>query len=1107
MTDDITEPMLLNYIEEEFRHSNQSNIQLTSYNYLINYSLQRIIEEEQTITIPLENDMTYKVIFSDVLVQSPTLIEEDRTRRTDLTPAEARLRDLTYDSNVCVNIIEVITQKIDDKDEEIEKRTHNCISIAKIPTMIKSCKCNLYNKSKKEIIESGECKYDEGGYFIIKGKERVLVTQERANYNTIFVYKQKNTSKYIYQAEIRSMSNETGHSVLVKAMIKNNKELYFSLPYITQEIPCGIVFKALGFMTKKDITSLIGSKYNDIIKYIYRSAYQIKTQENALEYIGQYSMHNISKDKKIAYTKQILENELFPHAGIYTTNKERGLFLGYMLYKLIAVYRGDNVADDRDNIANKRFEVSGILIAELFRSLYKRLIRSIIPILTKRQDILITLSRNNSITHGILYCFSTGNWGIKKNAYIRTGVSQILCRLSYSAGISHTRRIIIPIGKEGKNTKIRQLHASQYGFICPTETPEGQSSGIVKNFALTTILSNRIPVIYVKDIIENVKTIIPIYELEFDSISENTYKVFLNGIWLGITNNMLYTIGNLRSLRYNGILHPHISISCDTHIYEINIYTDEGRVLRPLLPIGDDGKIKVTKDDLERYTYKELVEQNKIIYLDSAEIITYVIAMYPHEINEYPQYSFDFCELHPSFVLGIAASTIPYPDHTPSPRNTYQASMAKQAMSIYAMSNEIRTDTVVHLLQYPQIPLVNTHAARCHNMDIMGSGINAIIAICCYTGFNQEDSIIVSKSAIDKGLFRSFLYRSYTASEKKHNTNSFEKIGIPPIDIRKKSYNYQKLDSDGIIFEGKTVNTGDIIIGKMVTTLSKKTNKTTVIDTSIAVKEGEVGIIDKVFMSKTPDGYLMVKVKIRSLRIPEIGDKLASREAQKGIIGMVYSTEDLPFNDEGITPDIIVNTHCIPSRMTINYLLESIGAKSILDDDGFCDCTPFSENSTGIVNKLMEQLQKNGYEKYGRETLYCGFSGELLESQVFMGPVYYQRLKHLVGDKIHARDFGKVQSLTRQPMEGRSREGGLRLGEMERDILIAYGVSRFLNERLFDMSDPYVMHVCKNCGNTSATIDECHVCNHDIIAKKKIPYASKLLIQQLQAMNFKVEIY
>ena len=322
---------------------------------------------------------------------------------------------------------------------------------------------------------------------------------------------------------------------------------------------------------------------------------------------------------------------------------------------------------------------------------------------------------------------------------------------------------------------------------------------------------------------------------------------------------------------------------------------------------------------------------------------------------------------------------------------------------------------------------------------------------------------------------------------------------------QKNHYNYQKLDERGIIQIGERVEEGDVLVGRVMSHI-KKSGENVETDTSVIARKGEDGVVDKVFISKSPSGYFLVKVKMRNLRIPEIGDKFASRHAQKGTCGMVFRQEDMPFSADGIVPDIIMNPHAIPSRMTINWLLECLGGKSGVIKDEVRYATPFTSHSTNAVGNLRDKLRDCGFNQNGNEILYNGFTGEPLKVDIFMGPVYYQRLKHLVKDKIHARDHGNVQSLTRQPLEGRSRNGGLRFGEMERDCIISHGASAFLKERLFDMSDPYAMNLCTKCGEIASSDKTCRKCKHDRLQKTAVPYAFKLLMQELMAIGMKISI-
>ena len=1088
-------------------------IQLHSFNDYINNGIQSVIDNESDIKIEQSNNQKYIVHFGTISINSPSIIEDDRTLKI-IYPSNARQRDLNYDASILCDITETLYEN----DKIIEQHIHHKVCIGRTPIMVMSDKCNLYNLSKQSKISKLECENDNGGYFIIRGIERVIVAQLRGNYNQVMVFKQKEGEKYSFISEIRSMSEETGHSVQVKTYIgSNNRTILISLPYIKDPIEVGIIFKAFGYVTDEDIENLIGKNEHTekYIKYILRDSFFIETQHDALCYIGQFAIHIIPKEKRKNYGLQVVETEIFPHLGISSSNIEKALFIGYMINKLILTKLKIRNIDDRDNYANKRVETSGMLCTELFRTLFKRYLNTIKMQIEKKQakcDIISIVSRLNTITNGLKYCFSTGNWGVQKNAYIRTGVSQVMSRLTYGATLSHMRRVIFPIGKEGKNAKIRQIHTSQFGYICPSETPEGATAGIVLNFSLLCTVTTKIPTTIIKEIVENMKTIHLIKDIQLNTIVHYTY-IFINGILIGMTNDTVSFINEFTHLKNTKIIHQNVSISYDITNNEIKIYCDAGRCIRPLFTVGPNGLNIIKKDGT---VWNELVYKNLIKYVDNSELENHVVALNPSLINTQDKQT--LCEIHPSMLLGVMGNIIPFPDHSPSPRNCYQCSMGKQAIGMYALSYKHRTDTITHVLDYPQKPLVSTLPSQFMGFNEMPSGINAIVAILSYTGYNQEDSVILNKAAIERGMFTVTSYRTISDIEKKNNISIFETICIPPSSttgllqknhgyFKRKYYDYSMLDDRGIVKKGTHVKKGDVIIGKILTTISKTEEKKT--DISVIIKQGEEGIVDSIYFSITPNGYKLVKVVIRHQRIPEIGDKVASRAAQKGTIGAIYNQEDMPFTADGITPDIIINPHCIPSRMTTNQLMECVLGKACSLNGTYGDATPWSSNNTtDIICDLLSSagLQNKSYNKYGWEKLTNGFTGECIKAKVFIGPTYYQRLKHMVADKMHARSKGHVTTLTRQPLEGRSRDGGLRFGEMERDCMIAHGTSRFLKDRLFDCSDPYTIKICDKCGIISSNKSECKSCKMDNITTCNIPYASKLLIQELIAMGIKISI-
>lgn len=1095
----LTEDHIRNIITSHTRTIGLVDHQIKSYENFLTHGIEETLSENQ-ITVG-----GYTVGFSDVHIPKPSVTEHDRTNRI-LIPSEARIRDLTYDSPVYVNV--KITEK-NETENTTNTTTNHRVEICRMPIMLRTRFCHLHDTTKEMRVRMKECEYDNGGYFIVKGNERVIVSQLRSSYNVILVFEGA-TEKHELTAETRSMSESTGHSVNIKANIGvDNRTIDFTLPHIKDNIPAAVVFSALGYNTAEEIGKLIDLECEEVDKYIrfmIRDGYVEDGSGGACKYIGERALYPVKSTDYESYGRQIVGVESLPHMGANTSNKSKALFFGHMIHKLLATKLGMRSIDDRDDYANKRVETTGILCNELFKQLFKKFKDSFVSAVEKKKkgtvDIVSLITRNNTITVGIRHCFSTGNWGVPKTSYTRPGVSQILSRLSYGATLSHCRRLSIPVGKEVKNAKIRQINATQIMYICPCETPEGQPVGIVLNLTMMARVSEKTPTYLLKQIVEKCDAFVDIDE---DSSEENDTKVFVNGVLVGFTYDPDGICDELRTARTQGVFPSDVSIGYNDSDQEIYISSDAGRLIRPVFNVEDD---KLTIDLEDGTDWDTLVRTNKVTYLDNMEINNKVIAFSQKELGKYKA---DHCEISPSMILGVMGSIIPWPDHSQSPRNCYQTSMGKQAMSMYALSFKHRTDTISHVLGYPQRPIVSTHQSGLMGFNEMPSGVNAIVAIACYTGFNQEDSVIINKSAIQRGLFGATSYRTHTDREKKHGIYSSEKIGCPPLNNRKMDASYALLGDDGIVMErfpnggSVYVNRGDVIVGKYFLDSSKGDTEI-VNDTSLVVKKGEEGYIDRVIRTITPDGDLMVKIVIRTDRTPEVGDKFASRAAQKGTCGMQYNQEDMPFTSEGIVPDIIINPHCIPSRMTINQLMESVLGKACVLSGEFGDATPFTgEDNEDLGQKICSKLGLHGYERTGKEVLMNGMTGESMGSY-FIGPVYYQRLKHLVGEKMHARASGPVTTLTRQPLEGRSRDGGLRFGEMERDAMISHGNSMFLKERLCDQSDPYKAPICTGCGNISTTKTKCMTCGNDKIAMVGMPYASKLVLQELNAMCIKTKI-
>jgi DNA-directed RNA polymerase II subunit RPB2 len=1078
-------------VQKIFQEETFIKSQLDSYNYFLFEGINSILTSNK---INYEN---YTISFYSPFIDKPYFINEKLNIKSYMYPNQARLRNLSYSAELYCDV---------DVYDNVNAVTNTLtkIHIATVPIMVLSQGCNLYNCP--DIRKFDECEYDQGGYFIIEGKERVLVSQDRLNFNSIYVFKSKPPSRNLYYCEIRSVSPTK--SIILNIGIKPNLceiELEIS-NYVSAPIPVGIFLKALGIIDVDEITFIVtgGDKalYPFASTVLFESMW-IRTQEEAIKWLSE-------KFQKISI-QYVFSTLLFPH--LHSKASEiQAVFIGIMCQKLFQVCVGSRKVDNKDSYVNKRADLPGILLNDLFYNLFRKFLNNILKMLQKKENKELDLDtlpkklktlfskKIKNITKGLRYSLATGNWCVfmPNNTKINTkvGVSQILNRLNYVSYLSHINRLTAPVGKEGKLEALRQIHNSQWKIIDPNETPEGAACGVVKNTTIicrsTIYTSDRVVINAVSGLVNFTSTI------DRSVFSVDKILIYLNGSIIGYTQDKYRFVKDVKELRKNNILHYQTSIGFKSNQSEIHILTDGGRLTVPHL-IVKDGKVRLydEKIDLESVSIAELYAKNYIQFVDSLEDESSLVATFPTEVNEQT----DYCQIHPSLAFGICSSLIIFPNCNQGPRNCYQASMSKQAIGVYSTNYNQRMDNSEHILHYPQKSIVTTQTSKLLNQDILASGQMPIVAILCYSGYNQEDSVIINKSAIERGLFSSYEFSTYYSEEKQRDDDKKEIIGIPIEKIRFKNGNYSKLNPDtGIVRIRTTVQEGDVIIGKYIVSSGN-----VLIDESIILKHGEEGVVDKVFIDTTSSGYKIVKIKIRSLRIPIIGDKFSSRQSNKVTAGMIYSQEDMPFTNNGICPDLIVNPHSQPSRMVVSMILECLISKTTSISGDYFDGTAFTSDLKDMQKKCEELLIKNGYNRYGEEEMYNGFTGEVMQGNIFIGPIFYQRLKHLVVNKAHVRPRGKVQLMTKQPVEGRAKAGGLRTGEMERDALISHGTANFLKDRLFDCSDAYTIDVCPKCGRmpNSKICEDCETNTRNV----RFPYAGKLLFQELMAMGILPRIF
>lgn len=1337
--------------------------QIFSYNDFIERFIPRIIKQHNPIVVykkastPKDKHVKYIYEFENPKLSRPSNIESNG-QRVFITPQDARLKNLSYMLSLFCDIrqkrlyYDPKTGEYEKEPREGNEQVHQLVSIGRIPLMIQSKYCILHNKPELARKKMGECIYDEGGYFIINGSEKVIVPQERIVSNKVLYFVSKKP-KYSHEAEINCIHKDrfqAPHKTSIRYHSGQGKEHMVGtfkvyIPLVKQEIGLRVVFYAIGCINDKEIYDFILSnlkgndagRYMPFIQSILSQDLEIKNHQQAIEYItnfvtvytNQDDNEKAKQNARVSFVYNCMINQLLAHMGDELESKK--YFLGMMTRNLIDLILGRRTPSNRDNFDNKRVDLTGYKLAELFNGQYEKIIRDLKGTLRKdamnpdepempnvSQKIKSPLFEN-----GIKYSMATGNWGsIGTTKITQLGIAQVLTRQNYPSTISHLRRINNPIdSKTNKSTEPHKLNNTHYGYICPSETPEGGSIGIVKNLAIVSNVSIETDENVVREIIQNLG-IVSISDMT-PMLAVDLTPILINGRLYGYTTEPEKISNQIRFLRRNGILHQMVSIEWDPFERLIYVWTDSGRPTRPCYVV-DNYEIAPTKENLKpeymeyitgkiqlRFEHhmkfntdfynafhdnlewdrlftnstqsidiwsplKDIPLNDKlqtdsplrqyqggiIEYIDVHETNNSLIAMKYDDLNvsntmrqqgrKFLKYT--HLELHPSAMLSVLTANMPFPDHNQAPRNTFQGAMGKQAIGIYATNFLRRMDTLGHVLYYPQQPLVTTKYTKYLKGNDLPTGQTTIVAIACYTGYNQEDSLIINQSSIDRGLFRSTFYRSYKDAVQKSRLSGTDEVFCNPVlknnlvdgkDVSK----YHALDNDGFAKVNTFVDGNEVIIGKCIPVKDEITGALMYKDISTSVRGNESGYVDAVSVNSNSDGYRFCKIRVRNERIPEIGDKFcikeesfiltengwiqfknlditknkvatlkdgilgyvyasdkytfecddekllsiqtenivkkctlehkcyvrfpnekeyrfvrakellnttvyyknqvdeyivnhnkmatieeytgivgcvevpnthlfyykesltspplwtgnSSRHGQKGTVGIIYRQQEMPFTKDGIVPDLIVNPHAIPSRMTIGQLFECILGKSGVMDGVEHDSTPFTSIAVeDITQKLKEDYN---FEEYGNETMYNGFTGQKMEVKIFIGPTYYQRLKHMVQDKVHARASGPRQILTRQPAEGRSRDGGLRLGEMEKDCLLAHGTAEFLKERMVDYSDKYDMIVHSTLGTISTGVYNDKAAEGTAetgeTTEVTVPYAYKLLTQELMSMG------
>ena len=1136
--------------------------QLESYNHFVNNEIQKTIDMFNPVTIHSEHDYdkdSYKyalemiTTFSNFHTYRPEIHENNGATKL-MFPHEARLRNFTYASAMTIDLNIKIIRRFGENLNQSESfhKTLKKIRIGKLPIMVKSDICVLRQYKHLNHKITGECYVDAGGYFLINGSEKIVIPQERAAENRIYCFNiKKNNNKWSWMSEVKSVPDYkciSPKQINMMIASRNNgfgHPMYIQIPRIKQPVPLFILFRALGIVSDKEICRMIVLNIEDkkMKKMIFGlkasivQANKCMTEEESLQFIVNLAMFtpiNMEKEagekKKREFTISVLKNDLFPHCK---TQLQKKYFLGLMANKLLATSFGWIDPSDRDSYINKRIDLTGTLLNNLFRNYFNKLVKDMQKQTVREinngswkstENYLNIINETNvykivkstTIENGIKRALATGDFGIKNTNSSKVGVAQVLNRLTYVSSLSHARRINTPIDKSGKLIPPRKLHNTSWGYICPAETPEGQPVGVVKNLsymAHITIRSDSKPIYEVSE-----SFIKKIEELEPHQLF-NKVKVLINGNWVGIVDKPYEFYLFMLKKKNDGIINIYTSVVFDYNKKEIKICNDAGRPTRPLLRVKDN-HLLLNSDIISRIKSKKLkwkdflvnheIEESILEYIDPEEQNFSMIAMTHKSLQKTDKFNYMYthCEIHPSTIFGILASCIPFPEHNQSPRNTYQCAMGKQAMGMYVTNFTQRMDKTAYILSYPMRPLVDTRLMNFIKLNQIPSGSVVMVAIMSYSGYNQEDSIIFNQGSLDRGMFSATIYHTEKDEDKKIHGD--EEIRCRPDKQKTKGMkfaNYGKLTNKGIVPENTLIENKDIILGKIVPIKENRNDHTKIIkyqDQSRSYRTNEECYVDKNYINCNGDGYTFAKVRIRAHRKPCIGDKFSSRHGQKGTIGIILPEKDMPFDENGLKPDIIINPHAIPSRMTIGQLKETLLGNVLVELGLFGDGTSFNNFPVKDICKLMT---KHGYESHGNKVFNNGMTGEQIETSVFYGPTFYQRLKHMVKDKQHSRGHGPMVVLTRQPAEGRAREGGLRFGEMERDCMVSHGANRFTKGRIYDCSDKFKTYCCKKCGmlaiyNDKKGIHLCKVCdNRTDFAQVNIPYACKLLFHELVTMN------
>ena len=1109
-----------------------------------------------------------------------TLDQANTVRR--MFPNEARLRNLTYAAQINADI--VVHATLTGRNEatgalesaELPPRTYKS-ALFRMPILLRSRLCPTAVADPARLEEMGECRNDYGGYFIVNGAEKVLITREEQAFNSLFVEKRMNPKDAtMAYASVVSLNPETKQTRRVALYLQRNGEIRVALPMIRGAFPLFILFRALGVESDEDIVRLIFPDATDplateLIASIH-DAYPIHNKYTATKYIM-----SLTKGFTESHVLDVLHNLMLPH--VPDEPMARALYLAEMARAVIHANMGLRGKSDRDDMREKRFFPTGVLVRELFNACYKEWRKAVVLSIDRTYrandkqyagdhvyDLfdgnVETLFQPAELNKMIMRGFR-GKWGTNEQNE-KTGVIQPLARISYLDATSHQRRVVSDFPSGMKATEPRKLHTSHVGYFCTSETPQGAHIGLTKNMSIMTQYSFAAPVKPVYDWLKAKGGLIPVADTTA-ALRTSAATVQINGGTVGFTLQPQELVKTLRLFKWNALMSPTASISFNTKDRTVRIYLDEGRPVRPLWHIGGAGAafldrlpaLLTTKwrdlvfgtspvtatATLRSISFLDPLAENPaataadyeaalqstagfIEYCDPVEMNETLVSWYGSAEELKPEHT--HVEIHPSTMTGLMASMIPFSNHNQAPRNQLSNSQSKQGIGSMVTNLGNRYDTYSHQLCYGEAPMCRTFYYENIGNGEMPYGFNCVIAATSETGYNQDDGLIINRDSVARGMFQSLAFRSYDCAEEvdprtKVHSHVANPAMVPSWTALRPGLDYSKLDERGIIRENEVVDDHTVLVGRYMVIPDTHEVK----DASVTPGLYTKGRVDSVVVLHQGDGRLLVKIRVIEMRTPVLGDKFSSRHGQKGTIGMLVSSADMPRTAEGLVPDVMVNPGGFISRMTVAQLVEMVAGRVGVEVAAKLNATTFC-NSGDYVTKVGDALESVGVQRAGDNILYNGVTGKQLNCEIFMCPLYFMRLKHLTDDKVNSRGAGKREMRTHQPTGGRANEGGMRVGEMERDSLIAHAVTLFHQESMMKRGDATTFWICNGCGrlpiyNEAENLFICPTCDGPLeytgldaatltlqrptkqsratFSRIAMPYAMKLLDQELTAFG------